>query len=89
MYMVTDVDCSLFSPVPSLALLMYELLITFDNEVKFIWPYVFRPNHCIIYSDGFPASSLPRRNVTKWLYFYIRYFGLFAELLAETVLIGK
>ncbi|KZP18511.1 hypothetical protein FIBSPDRAFT_593255 [Athelia psychrophila] len=45
----------------ALVLLVWEYLITFDDEVNFIW-------------------CKPNRALVKWLFLFLRYFSLFAQI---------
>jgi hypothetical protein len=57
--------------VAALALLVYDILLTTDEEVQLIWPYAV---HALIRVPPLICSYRKRLSYTKVLYFFIRYF---------------
>lgn len=58
--------------VAALAILVYDILLTTDEEVRLIWPYVFLLISMV--TEAHWRLSRKRLSYTKLLYFFIRYF---------------
>ena len=70
--------------VGTAALLIYELLLTFDHEYELIWKCVASllafslASNIFASIDGFYRK--PNKSFIKWLFFFIRYFALLSQM---------
>lgn len=67
--------------VSALVFLLWDIIITFGDEVQYIWPWVSLQNYTIHFLINLAQwyLSQSRRSPTKWVFLFTRYFGVLAQ----------
>jgi Family of unknown function (DUF6533) len=66
--------------VAALSFLVYDILITFDQEVASIWSCVVGSFALLVLPPSSSPFRKPNRFYTKWLFFFVRYFAVAMQM---------